>query len=102
MRPLGSVPQIKVEIEPELAACIETKARREYQNTLSRFLQKRRDERLEARLEIMRLFLETADFKQLREAYENYLVVGKRVKLILRPGKNRPKYEIKITPSETL
>jgi hypothetical protein len=91
--------QIKIELEPELTACIETKARREYQKVLSRLLQEGRDERLEAELEMLRFFLESADFSRLRETYEKNLVAGERVRFILRLGKDRPEYEIKITPA---
>ena len=91
------VEQIKIEIEPELTACIETKARQEYQDILRRLLRNGKDEKLEAKLEILRLFLETTDFNHLRKEYENYLVAGKQVKLILHLDKNQPMYEIKIT-----
>jgi hypothetical protein len=102
VKTLMRVEQIKIEIEPELTACIETKARREYREILSRLLQKGRDERLEAELEMLRLFLESADFTRLREAYEKHPAVGERVRFILRPGNDRPKYEIEITPAKSL
>lgn len=87
----------QIELEPELSACIETKARREYQKTLSQILKGNEDEKLKERLEALRLFLETADFKKLREEYEKYLVAGRQVKFMLRLENGRPRYEIEIT-----
>lgn len=87
---------VYIEIEPELSACVETLAKREYQKTLSEFLDNGEDKELQRRLETLRLFLETADFKQLRKEYERHLIEGKRVKFILRLVKGKPEYKIKI------
>ena len=40
VRLLEEIKQMNIEIEPELSACIETKAKREYQETLSELLKK--------------------------------------------------------------
>jgi len=89
--------QLKIELEPELSACIETKARQEYQKTLSELLKADENGELRERLELLRLFLETTDFKRLREDYEKYLVSGRQVRLTLRPKKNKPGYKIELT-----
>jgi hypothetical protein len=76
---------------------VETKAKGEYQKTLSEILNKGEDKELQQRLEILRLFLETTDFKQLRKEYETRLIEGKQVKFILHLVKGKPKYKIKIS-----
>jgi hypothetical protein len=85
-----------VELEPELAACVETKAKREYNNTLSELINKGEQEGLAEKFELLRLFLESTDFSQLRNEYEKHLIEGRRVKFILYLISGKPKYEIKI------
>ena len=85
-----------VEIEPELDACVETKARRQYKQTLSELLKKGEDKELSEKLEVLRLFLESTDFNKLRSEYEKHLLKGKRVKFALSLEKGKPKYEMKI------
>jgi len=86
-----------IELEPELSACIETRARREYQKTFNELLEQDANERLQERLELLRLFLESTDFGKLRSEYENYLAAGKKVKFILQLANGEPEYKIQIT-----
>jgi hypothetical protein len=88
---------MKIDLEPELSACVETKAKREYQKTLGKLLTEAEGEELQERLETLRLFLETTDFKRLREEYEKYLIAGRRVRFTLRLEKGKPRYEVKVT-----
>ncbi len=88
---------IKIEIEPELSACIETKAKREYQKTLREILKKGEQSDLQKQLETLRLFLQTTDFRQLREEYERHLIAGRRVRFIVHLEEGKPKYDMKIT-----
>jgi hypothetical protein len=88
---------MEIDLEPELSACIETKAKREYQKTLGKLLTETEDGNLEERLETLRLFLETVDFKRLREEYEKYLIAGRRVRFTLRLEKGEPRYEVTVT-----
>ena len=85
-----------IEIEPELAACIETKAKQEYHLTLRELLKKGEDDKLKDRLETLRLFLEGTDFKGLRGKYEVYLTQGKRVKFHIYLDAGILKYEIAV------
>jgi len=85
-----------IEIEPELAACIETKAKQEYHRTLRELLKKGEDDRLKDRLETLRLFLEGTDLKGLREKYEVYLTQGKRVRFHIYLDGGIPEYEMKV------
>ena len=87
---------IHVEIEPELEACVETKAKRQYNQILSELLNKGGEMELAERLEVLRLFLESADFSQLRNQSEKHLLEGKRVKFILSLTKGKPEYEMRV------
>ena len=87
---------INIEIEPELSACVETKAKREYNQILGDLLNKGEDVELGERLETLRLFLESTDFGKLRNEYEKYLLQGREVKFIVYLEEGKPKYEMKI------
>jgi len=85
-----------IELEPELSACIETKAKREYQKNLSRLLNKGNNKEFPGKAELLRLFLESTDFGKLRSQYEQYLVQGKKVKFTLYWQQGKPEYEMQI------
>lgn len=74
---------------------METKAKRQYDQILSELL-KREEEELTEKFEILRLFLESTDFSELRNKYEKHLLEGKRVKFILYSEKGKPKYEMRV------
>ena len=86
-----------VELEPELSACVETKAKRQYEQLLGELLLKGKEKRLGEKLEILRLFLESTDFSKLRNEYEKHLLEGNKVKFILYLVNGNPKYEMRIT-----
>ena len=54
---------------------------------------------LEEKLELLRLFLESADFKHLRSLSEEPLLNGKRVEFTLKSTNSVPEYEIDINIS---
>jgi len=83
-------------LEPELEACVETQVKREYNQTLSALLEKGEEEKLTEKLEILRLFLESADFSQLRSESEKHLIAGRKVKFILYLVNGKPQYEMGI------
>ena len=85
-----------IELEPELDACVETKAKREYNQILSELLNKGEEEELAEKLEALRLFLESADFSRLRSESEKYLLEGRTVKFILYLEEGKLKHEMKI------
>ena len=59
------LPMVYVELEPNLSTCIETLARRAYEQTLSRILEEQSEEEdLLEKMEVLRLFLESTDFWQ--------------------------------------
>ena len=72
---------LKIELVPDLEHCVETLARKKYAELTRILLEKEAgDEETGEKLEILRLFLETADFKKLRAESEKYLTEGKIVR----------------------
>ena len=84
-------------MEPELEACVETQAKRQYNQIARELLRKGEDKELVEKLEIMRLFLESADFNKLRRDSEKHLVEGRKVKFTVRREAGQPRYEMKVT-----
>ena len=52
------------------------------------------DKKLEERIELLKTFLESMDFKELRSQSEGYLVEGKQVKFIISWKEGKPSYEM--------
>ena len=75
---------------------METQAKRQYNQVLSELLEKGEQAELAQKLEMLRLFLETADFSKLRNESEKHLVEGRKVKFILYLEEGKPEYEMKI------
>lgn len=88
---------MKIELTPTLDLCIEGTARQEYKKSADEYMQRdRKDRNLEAKIELLRMFLETTDFRKLRAESEKHLIEGKKVRFILTSEKGKPKYEMKI------
>lgn len=88
---------MEIKLEPSLSSCIETVANREYKKVLSILLKSdQEDEQMEEKLELLKLFLESADFDQLRSLSDKFLLKGERVEFILKSTNNPPKYEIEL------
>jgi hypothetical protein len=74
----------RIELIPTVSHCIETVAKREYWKNVDEYLRNRKaDRKLEERIELLRSFLESADFGALRTRSEKHLVEGERVKFTL-------------------
>ena len=87
MRPL--------ELVPSLSHCIENAAKTEYQEAVTEYLGKNKaDAALEEKIELLRVFLESADFRKLRKESESYLMQGKKVKFLLRSEREKLQYEM--------
>ena len=54
----------------------------------------REDKELEEKIELLKAFLESMDFKKLRSQSEGYLVEGKQVKFVISWKEGKPSYEI--------
>ena len=87
---------MQIELEPELNCCIETSAKREYERGLREVLNGKESPELTERMEVLRAFLEDADFKKLRGEYEPYLTQGKEVRFIIYLEKGEPKYNFEV------
>jgi len=77
-----------IELIPTLDACVQTQAKRLYNKTLSQLLERGENTVLEKQLELLTLFLETADFNKLRSKSEKHLIDGKKVTFSLSADKN--------------
>ena len=86
---------LPIEFKPSLSECIETLAKREYEESLRDCLAPTEDSKeLQEKIKLPRLFLESADFRQLRAVCERWLSEGKGVKLILRLVNGKPRSQI--------
>jgi hypothetical protein len=84
-----------VKLAPTLKSCIETTAQREYWKRVNEYLKAgNEDKGVEEKIELLRGFLETANFSELRSQSEKHLVAGKRVTFKLRSTKGKPTYEM--------
>jgi len=88
---------LKIELVPDLDHCIETVTKREYDETLRCLLAAQEgNQKLEERLELLRVFLETVDFKKLRQESEKHLVEGRKVKFVFCLEGRTPKCEMTV------
>ena len=89
---------LEIELVPDLTYCIETVAKREHADVLKQLLAPgQANSELQEKLEILRLFLETADFKQLRSESEKQLIEGRTVRFVVHLENGVPEYEMHIT-----
>jgi len=75
---------------------VETQAKRRYNQIASELLDKGDEGELAEKLEILRLFLESADFNKLRSESEKHLAKGKKVKFILHLEKGKSEHEMRV------
>jgi len=87
---------IRIELIPDLSQCIETTAKKEYENTLRQILATEANEQLEEKTETLKLFLQTADFKKLRAESEQHLLTGKNVRFIIYLKGGALKYDMQV------
>ncbi len=88
---------MEIALEPDLSTCIQTLARRQHERIVRELLKSgKEDPELEQKAEMLRMFLETTDFKKLRSKYEPYLMKGKKVKFALRLVTGKTEYSVKI------
>jgi len=87
-----------IELIPSLSHCIETTAREEFWNSANQYMKGgQEDKKLEERIELLKSFLESMDFKKLRSRSERYLLEGKQVKFVISRKEGKPSYEMVIT-----
>jgi hypothetical protein len=85
----------QIELVPDLSHCIETVARREYENLARSHLQAGKgDSEFGEKIELLRSFLESADFRELRKQSEGSLLKGQKIKFILYLKCGKAKYKM--------
>ena len=73
-----------IELFPSLNHCIETTAREAFWNSVNQYMESgHEDKELEGRIELLKAFLESMDFKKLRSQSERYLIEGQKVKFVI-------------------
>jgi hypothetical protein len=87
----------RVQLQPDLSHCIETVARSEYERGLRSLLAGQGDEHLADRIELLRLFLETADFRELRAQSERHLVAGGKVTFTVYMDEGVVRHELQVS-----
>lgn len=88
---------IRIELSTTLSQCIETVAKREYWKSVDEYLKKKKeDKKIEEKIELLRDFLETTDFGNLRRQTEKHLIHGKQIKFILCIKNGKPSYEMNV------
>lgn len=86
---------VQIELIPDLSHCVETVAKREYQNLVRSYFQAGKgDTEFEEKVELLRNFLESADFRKLRKESEEYLLKGQNIKFILYREQGKTKYKL--------
>ena len=87
-----------IELRPTLSQCIETVAKREYWRAVDEYLKaKTGDQDLEERIELLKSFLETADFKALRSQSERYMAEEKGVVFTIFEKDGKPSHRMSVT-----
>ena len=88
---------LRIELVPQLSNCIETMAKREYRETLGKLLAgDEENEELQERIELLRVFLETTDFRRLRAESEKHLIDGRKVKFVVYLEEGTLKYDMRV------
>ena len=90
--------EMLTELIPTLDACVETQAKRMHNQTTSALLKTPDDTNLQGQLEILRLFLEQADFKKLRVVSEPLLLGGKKVTFTVWREDGKARWHMKVNP----
>ena len=88
---------VNIELFPDLSHCVETQAKKQYEEIMKKLLAAELySEEAERRLELLHLFLEKTDFKDLRRESEKYLVEGKQVKFTIYLEAGKPQYRMEV------
>jgi hypothetical protein len=87
----------RIELLPELSHCVETRAKQEYASTMSKILSGNQSPGLEERLDLLKTFLETADFSRLRRESEEHMIQGRKVKFVISGFAGHSKWSVEMT-----
>ena len=87
-----------IELVPTLSHCVESAARDQYDKSLREYLRTGEgSQELEERIELLKAFLESTDFSELRRESEKHLMHDRNVKFIVYVEGGRPQYEMNVT-----
>lgn len=87
----------EIHLEPDLSNCIQTLTKKQHARMIRELLKsKEQDTGLEQKAEMLRIFLESTNFRELRSEYEPFLIKGKKVRFTLRPGTGKTDYPVEI------
>jgi hypothetical protein len=88
---------VEIKLEPDLSSCVQTLAKREYDRlTRDLLTTEEEDVEIQERLETLRIFLESTDFRELRSRYEPRLVEGKHVRFTLWQAAGKTEYRMEV------
>jgi len=86
---------IRIELVPDPSHCIETVARKEYELLVKKYLVSGEGGNdFEDKVELLRAFLESADFRELRKESERYLLEGQNIKFIIYREQGKIRYRL--------
>jgi hypothetical protein len=84
-----------IELFPSLSHCIETTAREQFWNAVNQYMEGgQKDKKLDGKIKLLKAFLESTDFKNLRSQSERHLVEGRQVKFVISWKEGKPNYEM--------
>jgi hypothetical protein len=81
-------------LEPDLSRCVETVAREEFRRSMRLLLEGESQPGLAERTDLLRLFLETADFGELRRLSEPLLLEGRKVTFTVYEDEGVARYRL--------
>lgn len=85
----------RIELSPDLSRCIQTVAREEFWDSVNALMASEQDnEDLQQRVELLRAFLESTDFRELRRQSEEHLTQGQKVKFQVYWKQSEPGYDM--------
>ena len=86
----------RIELISDLSHCVQTRAKQEYAVTMSKIMSGDSSPGLETRLELLKAFLEEADFGRLRRESEAHLTQGRKVKFVLSGSAGPVKWSVEM------
>jgi len=86
----------RIELLPDLSHCIQTRAKQEHSATMSKIMSGDQSPELEQRLELLRAFLDEADFSRLRRESEEHLTRGRKVRFVLSGSTGKDKWSVEM------
>ena len=88
---------LRIELVPTLSHCVESAAREQYDKSVREYLRAGKgSQELEERIELLKAFLESMDFSELRRESEKHLTQDRDVRFVVYMERGEPKYEMEV------